>query len=519
VPFTFTVATGSVDRVAADLLAVPVGTEPAPAAGTRGSGSRGSGSRGAGAPARVLGPGADVLDAALDGGLVAFLDEVGFEGKLGDVIAVPTGGKLRAKAALVVGVGDPAALTADSLRRAAAAVARRSTKVTSLATTLAAAASELSDADAAQAVAEGLELGAYQFLEYKRDPQPSKLAKVTLIGGGNGVRAALARGSAIATAVRWARDLVNTPSKEKPPAEIAAEARALMRGRGVTVQVLDLAQIRQKKLGGLIGVGQGSAQTPRFLKLTYSPAGARGKALAFVGKGVVFDSGGLSLKPAGGMETMKCDMSGAAAVLGAMSALKELGVKTKVTGYVPLVENMPSGTAIRPGDVLRIRNGKTVEVLNTDAEGRLILADALSLAVEDKPAAIVDLATLTGACVVALGDKIAGLMGNHDDWSTQVRDAADRVGERVWPLPLPADYRRGIDSAVADIKNTGPREGGTLTAGLFLQEFVADVPWVHLDIAGPAFLSGDDGYITKGGTGFGVRTLLELADTFAPPKD
>ncbi|HEX5588532.1 MAG TPA: leucyl aminopeptidase [Acidimicrobiia bacterium] len=508
-PFTFTVATGSVDRVAADLLAVPVGTAPAPTSPKRGSD----------APARVLGPGADALDDALGGDLVAFLDEVGFEGKLGEAIAVPTGGKLRAKAALVVGVGDPAELTPDGLRRAAAAVARRASKVTSVATTLAAAATELSDADAAQAVAEGIELGAYQFLEYKRDPKPSKLAKVTLIGGGPGVRAAVARGSAIATAVRWARDLVNTPSKEKPPAEIAAEARALMRGRGVSVQVFDPAQIRQKKLGGVIGVGQGSAQTPRFLKLTYAPTGARGKPLALVGKGVVFDSGGLSLKPAGGMETMKCDMSGAAAVLAAMSALKDLGVKAKVTGYVPLVENMPSGTAIRPGDVLRIRNGKTVEVLNTDAEGRLILADALSLAVEDKPAAIVDLATLTGACVVALGDKIAGLMGNHEGWQSQVRDAADRVGERVWPLPLPPDYRRGIDSAVADIKNTGPREGGTLTAGLFLQEFVGDVPWVHLDIAGPAFLSGDDGYITKGGTGFGVRTLLELASTFAAPKD
>ena len=184
---------------------------------------------------------------------------------------------------------------------------------------------------------------------------------------------------------------------------------------------------------------------------------------------------------------------------------------------MPLVENMPSGHAIRPGDVLRIRNGKTVEVLNTDAEGRLILADALSLASEDKPAAVIDLATLTGACVVALGEKIAGVMGNDDAWIEQVRGAADRVGERVWPLPLPADYRKGIESPIADIKNVGPREGGAITAGLFLQEFVDDVPWVHLDIAGPAFLSGEDGYMPKGGTGFGVRTLLELASTFEPP--
>jgi leucyl aminopeptidase len=218
------------------------------------------------------------------------------------------------------------------------------------------------------------------------------------------------------------------------------------------------------------------------------------------------------------METMKCDMSGAAAVIAAMSALRDLGVKTPVTGYVPLVENMPSGHAIRPGDVLRIRNGKTVEVLNTDAEGRLILADALSLASEDKPAAVVDLATLTGACVVALGEKIAGLMGNDDAWIDQVRGAADRAGERVWPLPLPPDYRKGIDSPVADIKNVGPREGGAITAGLFLQEFVDGVPWAHLDIAGPAFLSGDDGYLPKGGTGFGVRTLLELARAFEPPR-
>jgi leucyl aminopeptidase len=334
---------------------------------------------------------------------------------------------------------------------------------------------------------------------------------------GAAVKSAVARGAAIAEAVMWARDMVNLPSKEKPPAKFAAEARKLLRGKGVTVSVFDVPQLEAMKLGGVLGVGQGSHQTPRFLKLTYSPAGARGKALALVGKGVVFDSGGLSLKTGAGMETMKCDMSGAAAVVAAMSALQELGVKTKVYGYVPLVENMPSGTAIRPGDVLRIRNGKTVEVLNTDAEGRLILADALSLASEDKPAAVIDVATLTGACVVALGEKVAGLMGNDDAWIDQVRGAADRVGERVWPLPLPADYRKGIDSPIADIKNVGPREGGALTAALFLQEFVDDVPWVHLDIAGPAFLGADDGYLPKGGTGFGVRTLLEVAQTFRPP--
>jgi leucyl aminopeptidase len=494
VSLTFTTVTTPADRAAADLLAVAV------------------------AKGGALDAGADVVDAALDGGLAAFLQETGFEGRLGETLAVPTGGRLRAKAAILVGIGDPATLTADGLRRAGAAVARKASKVSSVATTLTTAAPSLDPAAATQALVEGLSLGAYQFLEYRPGATPTKLRKATLVGvSGAGVKAAVARGVAVANAVMWARDMVNRPSKEKPPAAFAAEARKLLRGTGVRVQVFDVPQLREMKLGGVMGVGQGSMQTPRFLKLTYAPSGARGRPLAFVGKGVVFDSGGLSLKPGSGMETMKCDMSGAAAVVGAMSALSALGVKTKVYGYVPLVENMPSGSAIRPGDVLRIRNGKTVEVLNTDAEGRLILADALSLASEDSVAAVVDLATLTGACVVALGEKIAGLMGNDDGWIDQVRAAADRVGERVWPLPLPADYRTSIDSPIADIKNVGPREGGALTAGLFLQEFVDGVPWAHLDIAGPAFLGAEDGYMPKGGTGFGVRTLLELATTFTPP--
>jgi leucyl aminopeptidase len=267
----------------------------------------------------------------------------------------------------------------------------------------------------------------------------------------------------------------------------------------------------------VVGVGQGSGNPPRLVKATYSPPGKKG-SVAFVGKGVVFDSGGLSLKTSSGMETMKIDMSGAAAVLAAMSVLKELGVKAKVTAYVPMVENMPSGTAIRPGDVLKIRNGKTVEVLNTDAEGRLILADALALAAEDKPDAVVDVATLTGACMVALGDKIAGLMGNSETWNEQVQAAADAVGEPVWPLPMPQEYRKLLESEVADLRNISTGSyGGALTAALFLSEFVDGVPWVHLDIAGPARAGGDDGYLVKGGTGFAVRTLVELVDRFKKP--
>jgi leucyl aminopeptidase len=281
--------------------------------------------------------------------------------------------------------------------------------------------------------------------------------------------------------------------------------------------VLDLAAIKRLRLGGLLGVNRGSVQPPQFVEIEYKPTGRPTGTLAFVGKGITFDSGGLSLKTGAGMMTMKCDMSGAAAVIGAMSVLPEVAPKVRVIGYLPITDNMTDGDATRPGDILRIRNGKTVEVLNTDAEGRLILADALVLASEARPDAIVDLATLTGACLVALGPSIAGLMGNDQAWNDQVRAAADRVGERLWPLPLPEDYRKMLDSPVADLKNIGGPHGGALTAGLFLREFVGEgIPWVHLDIAGPAFNEAtEDGEIPKGGTGFGVRTLIELARTFA----
>jgi leucyl aminopeptidase len=495
VSLSFTVVTTPADRVAAELLAVPIGK-----GGT-------------------LGPGAAAVDDALGGGLAAFLAEAGFEARLGDTLAIPTGGKLRAKAAVLVGIGEPGDLTTDGLRRAAAAVARRASKVRSVATTLPAAAPHLDALEVAQSLAEGFILGAYQYLDYKGDPTRNQLAKVGLIGEpAAALRRGVSRGLTIADAVSWARNMVNTPSKEKPPAAMVAAARKLLRGSGVRVEAFDVPRLREERFGGVLGVGQGSEQTPRFLKLTYAPPRARGKTLALVGKGVVFDSGGLSLKTASGMETMKTDMSGGAAVIATMSALQALGVKTRVTGYVPLVENMPSGAAIRPGDVLRIRNGKTVEVLNTDAEGRLILADALSLASEEKPGAVVDVATLTGACVVALGEKIAGVMGNDDAWVEQVRAAADRAGEPIWPLPLPSDYRKLLDSEVADVKNVSSGSyGGALTAGLFLQEFVSGAPWVHLDIAGPARANSDDGYVARGGTGFGVRTLLELAEHFEVP--
>ncbi len=371
---------------------------------------------------------------------------------------------------------------------------------------------------AAQALAEGVCLGRYQFLRYKSETKASRLDRVFVIGRANAkVRAGLDRGARVAQAVAWARDLINEPAAAKSPADVADLARAVARSSGLKVKVFAGEQLVRERMGGVLGVGNGSDRPPRFLRLEYAPERPRG-TVAFVGKGVVFDSGGLSLKTAGGMETMKTDMSGAAAVIAAMSTLRDLEVKARVIGYVPLVENMPSGAAMRPGDVLKMRNGKTVEVLNTDAEGRLILADALSLASEEGADAIIDLATLTGAVTTALGDKIAGLMGTDDAWVEQVSEAAARAGERVWHLPLPDDYRRNLDSEIADLRNIASAGGaGTLTAGLFLKEFVGDAPWVHLDIAGTARSSSDDAETSKGGTGYGVRTLVELASTFRKP--
>jgi leucyl aminopeptidase len=465
------------------------------------------------------GPGADLVDDAIGGTLAAFMRETDFDGKRGEVLAVPTGGHLRAKAVLLLGVGDADSFDAAAIRRAGAVLAKRGARVASVATTLLdAVAPDVDRALAAQAFAEGVTLGSYQFLRYKSDPNASKLARVLVVTKSDAkVRAGLARGARVAEAVLWARDLINEPAAAKSPDDVAELAKGIARTSGLKAKVYAGEQLVRARMGGVLGVGNGSDRPPRFLRLEYAPANAKG-TLALVGKGVVFDSGGLSLKTAGGMETMKTDMSGAAAVIAAMSTLRDLGVKARVIAYVPLVENMPSGAAMRPGDVLTMRNGKTVEVLNTDAEGRLILADALSLASEEGADAIIDLATLTGAVTMALGDKIAGLMGTDDAWVAQVSEAAERAGERMWRLPLPDDYRRNLDSEIADLRNISSGGGaGTLTAGLFLKEFTGDAPWAHLDIAGTARASSEDGETSKGGTGYGVRTLIELASTFRKP--
>jgi leucyl aminopeptidase len=325
--------------------------------------------------------------------------------------------------------------------------------------------------------------------------------------GTRGLAGARAAGQVRAAATNLARDLSNEPANALHPADLAAAARRLLAGKGVTVKVKDEKQLASEGFGGIIGVGQGAEHPPRLIELRYAPKGASGKVV-LVGKGITFDSGGLSLKPADSMKTMKTDMSGAAAVLAAMSALAELDVKVAVTGYLASAENMPSGAATRPGDVLTMKNGKTVEVLNTDAEGRLVMADALALGAASGPDAIVDVATLTGACAVALGNRYSGLMANDEALAAELLDAAAEAGEPTWRLPLPPEYRKDIESDLADLKNVGDRYGGALFAGLFLEEFVDNRPWAHLDIAGPARAESEDGYLGKGSTGVTVRTLL-----------
>jgi leucyl aminopeptidase len=361
-------------------------------------------------------------------------------------------------------------------------------------------------------------LGAYRFTRLRSDPTPSTLARVVLVETDvAAVATGIGQGSVTAGAVAFARDLVNTPADELTPVRFAEIATAHGSEHGFSVRVLDAEEIAAAGLGGLLGVARGSAQPPRLVRAEFRPDGPGAPTVALVGKGITFDSGGLSLKTATAMMTMKYDMSGAATVLAVLGACRRLGVDVGVVGFMPMTENMPGGRAIKPGDVVRIRNGKTIEVLNTDCEGRLVLADALCLAAEESPDAIVDVATLTGAVVVALGRRIAGLMGNDDRIVAAVEQAAAHTGEAVWRLPLPLGYRKAFDSEIADMKNVGtPGEAATLVAGLLLEEFVGETPWAHLDVCGPARAEEDDGYVRRGGTGFGVRTLLELLERYQP---
>jgi len=451
----------------------------------------------------------------------AVLAAQGFAGKA-DQVAVVAG--TDGAALVAVGLGPAASVDPARLRRASAQVVRASRRVASVALPfldVIADATAAEKAVAARAVAEGAGLGAYRYTELRSEPGPSGPERVVVVGkGGQKVVAAVAEGARISEGQNLARDLVNTPGGTLTPAALAEVAVDIANREDLAVTVLGPAEIAERGLGGILGVNRGSLQEPRFVELAYEPANPRG-TLALVGKGITFDSGGLSIKTGDGMMTMKMDMGGAAAVLGFFAAVRAVAPRCRVVGYLPMTDNMSGGDATRPGDVLTLRNGKTVEVLNTDAEGRLILGDALALASEAEPDAIVDLATLTGAVEIALGSRVAAVLSNSDAWRDQVEAAAAKAGERTWPLPLPADYRPFLDSDVADLRNISKsRGGGTITAGLFLQEFVGEgIPWAHLDIAAAAWWAeGDQAEFANGGTGYGVRLLLELARTFTKPK-
>jgi len=439
-----------------------------------------------------------------------------FTGDDGQVAVFPSGGT--AKSPLIVAVGLPDAPTGEDLRRAAARGVKAAKGAASLAVALHPAA-----VDEVAAIAEGIDLGNYTFDRYKTKKNgakgPKTIKKVVILTAfarKSTTGKALDRASAIAAAVNQTRDWVNSPPGDLRPPEFARQISEYV-PESVKVSVWDEKRLAKEKCGGILGVGQGSDAPPRLVKLTYSPAGAK-KHLALVGKGITFDSGGLSIKPGASMQTMKLDMAGAAAVVAATVAIAQLGLPIQVTAFACLAENMPSGSATRPGDILTMRDGQTVEVHNTDAEGRLVLADGLVLAAETKPDLIVDVATLTGACMVALGMRTTGILTNDDELAEQVFAASRTAGESMWPLPITEEMKAIVkSSSLADIRQHNPKPyGGTLFAAAFLREFVGEVPWAHLDIAGPSFNDGSAyDYTPVGGTGAGVRTLVQLATELA----
>ncbi|GAA2577635.1 leucyl aminopeptidase [Actinomadura fulvescens] len=450
-------------------------------------------------------PGAEEVERALDGRLASALGALGATGKAGEVTKVPTLGAVSASVIVAVGLGDDPGV--EELRRAAGAAVRTLAGTGRVAVALPA-----RSAGETGEVALAALLGNYSFGTYRTGEQKGPVEHITIVGEGD-----VERARTLADSITLVRDLVNTPPSDLDPEAFAEIAERVAGEAGLDVEVLDEKALVEGGYGGIAGVGQGSASPPRLVRLAYRHPEAT-KTLALVGKGITFDSGGLSLKPSEAMDWMKSDMGGAAAVLGALQALAALRPKVNAVGYLALAENMPSGTAQRPSDVLRVYGGKTVEVLNTDAEGRLVMADAIVRSGEDEPDLLVDVATLTGAQLVALGTRTTGVMANDDDVREKVVAAADRAGEPSWGMPLPSELRKGLDSAVADIANiSGERWGGMLVAGVFLKEFVPDgVRWAHLDIAGPSFNKGEPyGYTPKGGTGAATRTLVEIAEDLA----
>ncbi len=483
------------EEVEADVLAVPL------AAGDRLSGVAGK------------------LDGGLDGMLRRLADEGELNDELGRAGIVHVDGKLRAPRIAAAGVGPRERVDADALRTAAAAVTRATGEYAERIAWAIDDSIPLAPADQVRAIVDGTMLGGYEPARWKQDEPSAKLSTLVICAE-RGLDDIAQRAATVAAWTNRARDLVNSPANELTPERLAERAREIASaGEHLTAEALDPNQIREQGMGALAAVAQGSDNPARLIVLRYDPPGAKADLLlGLVGKAITFDTGGISLKPSLHMEDMKGDMAGGAAVIEATGAIAELGLPVRVVTVAAATENMPSGHAYRPGDIIRAANGKTIEVTNTDAEGRLVLADALWYARGQGATHILDLATLTGAMEVALGDLYAGVFGNEDDWRDEVVAAGEASGDHAWPFPMNQRYRRYVDSAFADMKNSSDlRQAGAVLAAAFLEEFAGDGPWAHADIAGPAFLERSRGdYLTqRGGTGYGVRMIVELAQRLA----
>jgi leucyl aminopeptidase len=463
---------------------------------------------------------AERVDKALGGMISRLIKKGDFKPKTGAVHLLYPEGRLPAERLLLVGLGKRSEFTSNRLRQAAGKAAPSLRSAGAQRITIVTDAIGLDSEELGQALSEGSVLGLYRFLKYKTNEQNDRekdLLTITLLTESRGAVGAMQKGvkvgEVIAESTVMARDMVSSPPADMTPAIIATKAKEIARQFGLKLQVLEKDQMKRLGMGALLGVASGSAQPPKFVIVEYRKGGTK-PFIALVGKAITFDSGGISIKPAENMDKMKDDMSGGAAVLGAIRNAAALKLPLNIVGLLPVTENMPSGSAFKPGDVLRTMSGRTIEILNTDAEGRLILSDALTYACRYKPAVIVDIATLTGACSIALGNEAIGMLGTDDRFKQQMRAAGDRTGERVWELPLWDEYYEQIKSDIADMKNTGGRAGGVITAAALLSKFVQKYPWVHLDIAAMAWSDKERPYTPKGATGIGVRLLTRFLQDF-----
>jgi len=457
------------------------------------------------------------VDKALDGAIGSLIGRGEIKGKFGEVNIFHTFGKLPARMVAIAGLGKRDDFNVDKIRGVAGEFCRALRKVNcrKIATILHGAGIGGMELEAsAEAIAEGALLGLYSFAKYKK-PEYEDIAEMRIVvREGEKVpilELAIGKGKLVAEATNLARDMVNEPSNYMTPSQMAEATKEIAGKYNLEFKVFDRDDMEGMGMGALLGVAKGSNQPPKLITLSYKGDESSEKALGFLGKGITFDSGGISIKSSEGMGEMKDDMAGAAAVMTALGAIAQLKPKINITAIIPATENLPSGTALKPGDVLKAMNGKTIEVISTDAEGRLILADALSYAQKLGLSPIIDLATLTGACRVALGTLYSGVFGNNQDLIDKILKAAEKTGERMWQMPMPEEYKEQNKSEIADVKNTGNRYGGAITAALFLAEFVDNNSWVHIDIAGTAFSTKESGYTIKGATGVCVRTLVELA--------